>query len=793
MVLISEEGFGNDNIQGTSGSDLIFATTLGIGNSIINTGTGGFDVVIGNNTQIIGNGIGILASNISGEDSDNLTVVGHGTSIGMVLTTISGGAGGDNIKATGSSTGVIGVDIDGGGGNDTFDLQNGTGTVDGGSGMGDLLILDGAVSEYTFTETGPNQSGNIVGDTNGTNLVVKDIEQFILNGQQFTFEELFVGSSPIEVSIADLSQEEGDFGNTSFVFNLTRTGDLSNSLTVQWDLELDGQADEDDFALNQAPNGQVVFSAGSANAEVLIQVNGDTDFEPDETFTVRLSNPSAGTLDKDTATGTILNDDEPPLPELPELSIEATDANKEEGNDGPNPFTFTVTRTGDDLSEETTVTWTATPSFTNPVDANDFVAGTIFTDELTFQPGDTSLDITLNVNGDLDFEEDEGFTVTLSDPSNGTLGQGIATGTILNDDDEPTPPEQGEIIRRKQIVGQTVEGTDLSDSYEATQGGINTSTFETLGGNDSVRSVLTDSSSQISAIILSEINTGDGDDTVTAETEFGGGAAGINRSIINTGADNDTISVISPGYGLDTVTINAGSGNDRISIEGQNFALRDSFIYGEDGNDTIELINDDIRNGVNSTINGGSGDQDRLILSGTTDQFKFTPDSGTKLKGTIFDDQSNGQTSLNVEDVERFTFDDGDFTFDELFGSTSSALGDFVWDDLNGNGIQDEGEPGIAGVSVTLLDNTNDTTIGTVSTDENGLYLFENLLVGPRYQVTFSIPDGFEPTDFQAGANPEIDSDAIAFPSAGIAISPGVLLDSSQDTLGIDAGFVAVI
>ena len=51
----------------------------------------------------------------------------------------------------------------------------------------------------------------------------------------------------------------------------------------------------------------------------------DTD-EPDEMFTVTLSNPSGATLDDDTATGTITDDD------VPTLSI--ANATVEEGDDG---------------------------------------------------------------------------------------------------------------------------------------------------------------------------------------------------------------------------------------------------------------------------------------------------------------------------------------------------------------------------------------------------------------------------------------------------------------------------
>ena len=45
----------------------------------------------------------------------------------------------------------------------------------------------------------------------------------------------------------------------------------------------------------------------------------------------------------------------------------------------------------------------------------------------------------LEITGDTIFEPDETFTITLSDPEEGTLiGDGVAVGTIINDDPEPT-------------------------------------------------------------------------------------------------------------------------------------------------------------------------------------------------------------------------------------------------------------------------------------------------------------------------------------------------------------------
>ncbi len=66
-----------------------------------------------------------------------------------------------------------------------------------------------------------------------------------------------------------------------------------------------------------------------------------------------------------------------------------------------------------------------------------------------------------------------------------------------------------------------------------------------------------------------------------------------------------------------------------------------------------------------------------------------------------------------------------------------ARLGDFVWNDRNGNGRQSSDEPGIANAQVKLL--RDDVVIDTKVTDSTGFYLFENIQPGV-YNVEFIRP-----------------------------------------------------
>ncbi|MCH5374963.1 MAG: carboxypeptidase regulatory-like domain-containing protein, partial [Planctomycetes bacterium] len=106
-----------------------------------------------------------------------------------------------------------------------------------------------------------------------------------------------------------------------------------------------------------------------------------------------------------------------------------------------------------------------------------------------------------------------------------------------------------------------------------------------------------------------------------------------------------------------------------------------------------------------------------------------------------------------------FTLDPQQNRRDVDFGYNGSGeLGDFVWDDLNGNGIQDAGEPGVAGVTVELRD-AGGNLLASTMTDASGLYTLTGLVAGD-YEVVFVAPAGFIFSPQNQGNDDALDSDA---------------------------------
>lgn len=119
----------------------------------------------------------------------------------------------------------------------------------------------------------------------------------------------------------------------------------------------------------------------------------------------------------------------------------------------------------------------------------------------------------------------------------------------------------------------------------------------------------------------------------------------------------------------------------------------------------------------------------------------------------------------------------------------SAAIGNFVFEDLNGNGLQDSNEPGIAGVTVGLF-NTNDILVAIAVTDASGFYLFEDVVPGDYY-LEFETPSGLELTFANSGGTDLADSDVDG--SNGPNTTATTTLVGGEVDLTWDAGFYTCI
>jgi hypothetical protein len=119
------------------------------------------------------------------------------------------------------------------------------------------------------------------------------------------------------------------------------------------------------------------------------------------------------------------------------------------------------------------------------------------------------------------------------------------------------------------------------------------------------------------------------------------------------------------------------------------------------------------------------------------------------------------------------------------FGAaTAATVGDRVWNDANGNGVQDAGEAGLAGVTVQIYNNAG-VLAGTTTTNATGNYSF-SVPSGTTAYLRFTAPAGYVPTQNDKGGNDSLDSDAD--PATGLTVMFNTGAAGTVNS-SLDAGF----
>ena len=138
---------------------------------------------------------------------------------------------------------------------------------------------------------------------------------------------------------------------------------------------------------------------------------------------------------------------------------------------------------------------------------------------------------------------------------------------------------------------------------------------------------------------------------------------------------------------------------------------------------------------------------------------------------------SNGLEATSAE----LASGDADLTLGVGFIPISGGLGDRVWNDFNGNEVQDAGEPGVEGVTVNLTgtDIYGNPVDKTVVTDDNGNWSVE--LVAGDYTVTYELLPTTLATVTGAGDDPNADSDGLV---------SSVTLAAGESNRSVDLGLV---
>jgi hypothetical protein len=193
------------------------------------------------------------------------------------------------------------------------------------------------------------------------------------------------------------------------------------------------------------------------------------------------------------------------------------------------------------------------------------------------------------------------------------------------------------------------------------------------------------------------------------------------------------------------------------------------------------------------------------VLSTAFDPVPVFDDGTIGTGGVIWQDNASGARSRSYEVYAQtqigptFGKANGLGDLEALCEVLPIELGNRVWHDLDEDGLQDAGEPGVPGVTVELYEGLE--RVSDVRTDQQGIYRFERANVpfgvrpGTEYSIHVVLAGGplsdaaLSPSD--QGANDLIDSDGVLF--GGNSVAQVLTGAPGENDYSVDFGFTGKI
>ena len=273
--------------------------------------------------------------------------------------------------------------------------------------------------------------------------------------------------------------------------------------------------------------------------------------------------------------------------------------------------------------------------------------------------------------------------------------------------------------------------------------------------------------------------------TVTSQNSGGNGAV---DSDINAAGQSGLITLTAGQVNndVDAGLYRAASLGDRVWLDANRNGLQDSGEAGVAGVKVTLLDAAGNATGASATTDANGAYSFTNLKPGT---YSVQFDKATLPANHVFttadqgsDDAADSDASAATGKTAQVTLASGDnnTSLDAGIVWNQAKLGDTVWEDKNGNGVQDSGEAGIGNVSVELKDATG-KVVQTTTTDAAGHYGFT--ADAGNYTVSVKAPTGYVFTGKDAGADDTIDSDVGATGQSGV-----IALKAGDINNTIDAG-----
>lgn len=259
-----------------------------------------------------------------------------------------------------------------------------------------------------------------------------------------------------QISVGDATIVEGDngFSYVTLPLSLDKVSTLQSKISFS---TANGTAlSGSDYVTT---TGTVTIAPGQRTGTIRIPIYGDTLIEPNEIFTVNLSNPVNISIADGVGQVTINNDDYA-------TKVLVSDLQRLEGNTGYSLFVFNVNLTQPSASN--VVVKLYTPEGTAK-DGMDFIGiPALLPVTVTFTPGQTAKTVTVQGIGETLYEPDENFYLEIMSATNAQIQKARGTAIILNDDaGTPGQPPGGGLPGSSPIDSGGLDGFGAAMYYSS--------------------------------------------------------------------------------------------------------------------------------------------------------------------------------------------------------------------------------------------------------------------------------------------------------------------------------------
>ena len=220
-----------------------------------------------------------------------------------------------------------------------------------------------------------------------------------------------------------------------------------------------------------------------------------------------------------------------------------------------------------------------------------------------------------------------------------------------------------------------------------------------------------------------------------AFTRTGEGSVAVNTGNGTGRSEPIDVTLGSDLRGMDLGMILPGTVEGSVFADGNDNGVRD---VGEDGlvGTVVRLIETTEGEAFSMTIGQDGAYCFDAVMPGTYMLRFELPEGGVFSAGNV---ERNG----NIGESKPFTFGTGDYVHGPVIGGIALAkIAGVAFEDRNANGVMDEGESGMAGVTVTVTSSRDGSEVAKSVTGADGVFSLEDLRPG-SYELTLTYPEGF--------------------------------------------------